>query len=461
MNARRRILKSAVSTGVAGLLPMTTPLATVVQPQSELKPRRWRNWSGIQSCTPANIISPDNDQALAQWLRSSTGELRCVGSGHSFTGMVPTPGTLLSLDRLTGIVRHDSATGQVTVRAGTRLAMLNRELATLGLALHNLPDINVQTLAGAFATGTHGTGIQLSALHAHLTGLRLLTPQGELIQCSREVRPDLFAAARVSLGALGVVTEVDLSVRPEYMLRKRVWTQSTDSLIEQAPALARQHRNFEFYVLPHTGMSAGISHDEVTASTPVQHLDKDDDALQHLKILRDTLSHWPSVRRWMAARFIGQGEHEVAVDQSWKLLSTVRNTRFNETEFHLPMEQAFTCLKQVIQCLERRPEVFFPIEFRFVKSDDAWLSPFYQRNSCSIAVHTLGNENYEYLLSEIGPILRKFGGRPHWGKLHNLRNKDLEELYPMWRSFKEVRAAIDPQGRMLNQHLRQLLEIHI
>ncbi|HEX5371575.1 MAG TPA: D-arabinono-1,4-lactone oxidase [Aquabacterium sp.] len=462
--SRRDALKAALS--VAGAAACAWPrqgVAQAAQPSATRptppwptgKPTLWHNWSGLQTCQPSGRLMPGTPAELATWLRSSSGPLRCVGSGHSFTGLVPTSGTLISLDRLSGVVHHDASRQQVTVRAGTRLAVLNSQLSALGLALHNLPDINVQTLAGALSTATHGTGARLPALHHHLTGLRLMTVQGELIHCSRDTHPELFAAARVSLGALGVITEFDLSVRPQYHLRKRVWTQPTEHLLEQADTLAGRHRNFEFYVLPHTGMAAGITHDEVAPGTPIPRHDADEEALMDLKRLRDHLSGWPGLRRWLATRLIGEGEQEVAQDMGWKLLSSVRNTRFNETEFHVPRAQGLACLRQILQALEKRPDVFFPLEFRYVLGDDAWLSPFQGRDSCSIAVHAMVGEEHRYLIEALGPIFRRHGGRPHWGKLHDLPGAELATHYPRWKDFQALRATLDPQGRLLNPYLKQ------
>lgn len=460
--SRRQALKAAL--GVAGAattaawprqgLAQHAPPSSATSASASLgKSTPWRNWSGLQSCQPSGRLMPGTAAELATWLRGSSGPLRCVGSGHSFTGLVPTSGTLVSLDRLSGVAHHDTTRQQVTVRAGTRLAVLNSQLSDLGLALHNLPDINVQTLAGALSTATHGTGARLPALHHHLTGLRLMTVRGDLIHCSRDTRPELFAAARVSLGALGVITEFDLSVRPQYHLRKRVWTQPTDQLIEHADTLANQHRNFEFYVLPHTGMAAGITHDEVAPGTSTPRHDADEQALRDLQRLRDHLSGWPGLRRWLASRLIGEGEQEVAQDMGWKLLSSVRNTRFNETEFHVPRAQGLACLRKIVQALEKRPEVFFPLEFRYVQGDDAWLSPFQGRDSCSIAVHAMAGEEHRYLIDELGPIFRQHGGRPHWGKLHDLRSAELAVHYPRWKDFQDLRATLDPHGRLLNPYL--------
>jgi FAD-linked oxidoreductase len=466
MTSRRHLLAgtaAAVVAPLASLSPSSTAAAAPSTPSSGSTPasprQSWNNWSETELCEPAAWLAPANEAELADALRRATGTVRCVGAGHSFTGLVPTNGTLLSLHRFNGIVRHDAAAQTVTVRAGTRLMMLSRELDAQGLALHNLPDIDLQSLAGALATGTHGTGAGLPALHAHVAGLRLMTASGQLLSCSATERPELLAAAQVSLGSLGVITEFDLKVRPRYRLRRKVWVEKTESLLDKAPALAAQHRQFEMFVLPFTGYSAGITHDETdqpATARPPQH---DEDTLRDLAKLRDKLRNWPRVRHWLAQRLIDPDDpklHEDTVDWSWKLLATTRPIRFNETEGHVPREAGLACLKEVIAAIEQRNEAYFPIEFRYVKGDGAWLSPFHGRDSCSIAAHAAYGEAHDYLLTDLGPIYRRHGARPHWGKLHRYRAAELAALYPRWADFQALRRQLDPQGRLLNTHLTQL-----
>jgi FAD/FMN-containing dehydrogenase len=148
---------------------------------------------------------------------------------------------------------------------------------------------------------------------------------------------------------------------------------------------------------------------------------------------------------------------EDAVDEGWKLLSNERPVRFNEMEYHVPLDAHMAALREVLAAIERhRPDVFFPIEARVIDRDDAWLSPFYDRVSGSIAVHTYYKDDCEFLFELIEPIFRRFGGRPHWGKLHSLKAADFAALYPRWKEACAVRAAVDPQGRMLNDHLREV-----
>lgn len=461
MKDRRDWLKSAAALGLgAGLTSRAAAQAgsAVAAPTaaSAAPARPWQNWSGLQRCQPSQWLQPADEAELASQLARSQGPLRSVGAGHSFSPLVPTEGTLVSLDRLSGVVAVDAKRQQVRVRAGTRLGQLARALDAQGLALHNQPDIDVQTLGGALATGTHGTGLALPALHAELQGLRLITPRGELLDISRERDAELLAAAQVSLGALGVVSEFTLGVRPRFMLRRKVWLEPTEALLERAPELARTHRHFELYVLPFTGYSAAITHAEVAPGTPEHPASADEDVLADLRRLRDWLGRWPELRRWTAAKLVGLAKPESALDWSWRLLSTVRPTRFNESEYHVPREQGLSCLREIIATLEQRNEVFFPIEFRYVKGDEAWLSPFHRRDSCSIACHAAHDEAHDYLLRELGPVFRRHAGRPHWGKLHDLDRAALQALYPRFADFDQLRQRLDPQGRLLNKHLARV-----
>ncbi len=457
LRRRRLFLKSGALAVAAGLLTSRSAHVLALAPAASGAPAMsWQNWSANQQCRPRALAAPADEAAIAALLRASTGAVRCVGAGHSFSALVPTDGTILSLDRLAGLRTYDKAGLSATLQAGTRLAQVSRQLDAAGLALRNLPDIDMQSLAGAISTATHGTGADLPALHADVTALRLVTPQGDVIDYEQGRDADLMAAARVSLGSLGVITQVTMRVVAAHNLTRKVWLRPIEEMLERAPELARTHRHFEFYYLPFTGYAAAITHDAYAGSDVLMPPSQDEDMLRDLRRLRDWLGKYPQLRRWSASKLIDPALAEHATNRSWRLLSSVRPTRFYETESHVPREAGIACVRDVIRTLERRNDVFFPMEFRFVKGDDAWLSPFYQRDSCSISVHAAHGEAYDYLLSEIGPVFRKHGGRPHWGKLHNFSGAELAALYPRWNDFQAVRRSLDPRGRMLNPHLRAL-----
>lgn len=415
----------------------------------------WRNWSGIQNAYPQQRAAPDSEEALADVLKSAATPVRPVGSGHSFTPLVPTSGTLLTLDRMSGLVSHDATNHRATVRAGTRLGDLGPALAGVGQEMANLPDINKQSLGGALGTGTHGTGRALKAIHGDVLSFRLATPKGDVISCDRTNNADIFNAARVNLGAFGVVSEVTLQNQPLTRVLKRTTVRQLDAAIEEWPALIANHRNVEFYAIPFTGLAAVITVDETDKPISPRGPDTDADAVMGLKKLRDLTGFLPGVRRSLAQSAFKDAPAEEAVDEGWKLLSNERPVRFNEMEYHLPLEAQMVALREVIAAIEKhRPDVFFPIEVRVIDQDDAWLSPFFGRVSGSIAVHAYYKDDYQFLFDLIEPILRRHDGRPHWGKLHSLKAADFVSLYPRFKDATAVRAMLDPQGRMLNDHLR-------
>uniref|UniRef100_UPI002FC5B4B2 D-arabinono-1,4-lactone oxidase n=1 Tax=Ramlibacter sp. TaxID=1917967 RepID=UPI002FC5B4B2 len=419
-------------------------------------PQPWQNWSGVQRAQPRARPMPANEAELATLLARSSGEVRVAGSGHSFSALVPTPGTLVSLDRMSGIARIDKAAMTATVHAGTRLGHLARLLDAEGLALPNLPDIDAQTIAGAIATGTHGTGATLPAVHDGVVGARLVTPAGQVVELGGPRDADALAAVRVSLGSLGVVSQLTLRVVPAFNLRRKVWLQPVDDLLREAPALAARHRHFEMFVLPFTGYAAGVMHEVYEGDSPLLPNSAEDATLADLRRLRDWLGRFPALRTWAAQRFIDPHQTEEARERAHRLLSTVRSSRFNETEWHVPAENGIACLRQVIDAIQQHNEAFYPIEFRWVRGDGAWLSPFHGRDSCSIALHAAAGEAYDYIVQIGARICQAHGGRPHWGKMHPLAAPALAPLYPRWRDFLALRQSFDPQGRMLNAHLRSL-----
>lgn len=466
MASRRTILKAAGVAAAAVGAVAASEFALQQYRDSDAKPPPetdahghllWRNWSGNQSAYPTLRAAPASAEELAGLLRTAPPPLRVVGAGHSFTALVPTDGTLLSLDQISGIAASDLSLSQATIRAGTRLGPLGAALAGVGQEMLTLPDINKQSLGGAIATATHGTGQTLQAVHGAVLSFRMATVQGEVVTASPTQNADIFHAALVGLGAFGVITEVTLQNRKLTRIRKRVYAMPTRDALDAWPTLKPQHRNVEMYILPFTGMTAIITGDPTTDPVRPRGPDTDSDTLMDLKALRDWCAAMPSLRRYLARKAIEATPPSEAVDDGWKLLSNERPIRFNEMEFHLPAEEQPRAALEVLDAVERnRPDVFFPFEIRSIAADDAWLSPFYGRASGSIAVHAYYKNDYSFLFDIVEPILRRHGGRPHWGKLNSLRAADFAARYPRWKDAGEVRKTLDPDGRLLNPYLRRV-----
>ncbi len=449
--SRRRILASSVVTALYGLSGGAQGAAAAAS-------LPWRNWSGGQTCLPAGRFSPAGEAELSEYLRSSSGAIRPVGSGHSFSPLVPTEGHLIVLDQLQGLVDHDPERLQATFRAGTRLGSMGASLQGIGQHLLNLPDIDRQTLAGATATATHGTGIDFTCLSGFVTHLRLTLPDGEVLDVDAESNADLFDAARVSLGALGLVTRMTLQNRTPYRLKAKNWVQPIEEVLESFDESAARHRHFEMFPLTHSDYALTLSIDET--DEPVNNPPP---SAEEAAAFGQAMAGWASLppgERQPHIDGLAQAiEPTEAVDESYKILSNIRNNRFNEMEYSVPLESGAACLREVLRTIkEQEIDVVFPLEYRYVRRDDTWLSMSSgDEDHAAISIHRTASEDYRPYFDAIEPIFWKYGGRPHWGKLHSLGAEELSRLYPRFGDFQALRAELDPQGRMLNAHLRKLL----
>lgn len=455
MIKRRSVLAALVAAAAA---TQAAPLRAVTGTDAS-RPRQipWRNWSGSQQSLPTARSAPATVAELQELIASAKGTVRAVGAGHSFSPLVPTDGTIVSLSRMGGLISHDPQTLQATLWAGSRLGDIGQPLEDVGQALVNMPDIDEQTLAGCLATATHGTGAGIGCMSTFIEGLQLVDARGDLVDCDANNNPELFEAAKVSLGVLGVITQVRLQNVAPYRLRRETVWRSFEEMLEMADSMAEQHRNFEFYYIPFSGMGFTDVHD--ITDEPLGTTEKIDgnESVQDLKLARDWLQGSPKLRELVLSSIVKTLKDELTVESSWKNYASERNVRFNEMEYHLPREHGLQALREVRTALEtQHPEVFFPLEIRFIKGDDIWLSPFHQRDTCSIAVHRYFEEDYKPYFATIEPIFRKYQGRPHWGKLNTLQRDDLRKLYPRWDDFVEVRRTMDPNGRFLNPYLAGL-----
>ena len=418
----------------------------------------WSNWSGGQTCQPAGRYDISSEQQLTSLLRNTLGPIRPVGSGHSFSALVPTDGHLVVIDQLSGILDSDAQTKQVTLGAGSRLGDLGAQLEAIGQGMINLPDIDRQTVAGAIATGTHGTGVTLQALSSFITSLRLITPNGNVMDIDSSDE-DLLHAARVNVGALGIVTQVTMQNRESYKLKKREWAAPTEDILANFDELAASHRHFEIFPLVYSDYSLVLSIDETDepiGQSEVEEEPSDDASIAESLGLSDNPT--PAERLRLSNATASRIQPTEAVDVSHKILSNVRNSRFNEMEYSVPAEVGAECLREILKTIyDEAIDVQFVLEYRYVGADDDWLSMSYgDHPHATISIHRTASADYRPYFNRIEPIFWKYGGRPHWGKVHNLTHVELTELYPRFRDFMELRRELDPQGRMLNPHLRAL-----
>jgi FAD/FMN-containing dehydrogenase len=325
-----------------------------------------------------------------------------------------------------GLISHDAERHQATIQAGMILNDAGKALREVGLATHNTGDVDVQMVAGAIGTGTHGTGHKLQNLSTMLIGARIVTSTVKVVEWNIEQQPEQMRAARVALGALGIFTEIRLQLLPAFQLRRREWCTHIDTCMQHLDELIAQNRNFDFYWYPRN----------------------DEAKLRTLNLLGEGPDNIP---------YATCVEEEVA--WSDEALPKKRTLKFDEMEYALPAEAGAACFQEVRQRVKEkhRKAVAWRVLYRTVAPDDSYLSPAYGRDTVTISLHhNAGLPFWEYF-KDIEPIFRAHGGRPHWGKKHTLTAKDLRPLYSQWNRFAAVREQMDAQGTFLNSYLRKLL----
>lgn len=409
-----------------------------------LEHAHWRNWAGNQSCIRAERAAPASEDELCSLVSSAAARglnVRVAGSGHSFTPVALTNGLHLSLANIEGIRHIDHERKRVTAGAGTTVNAFGKALRAAGLSMVNQGDIDSQSIAGALTTGTHGTGLHLGNLASSIVGMKLVQPNGNLITVD-ESTPELLQAGRVSLGVLGIVSEITLQVTDSFNLHERIWREDFESLMERHDELAQKHRHFSFFWCP-TERSRHCYCLPDTAATSTSGRTTD---VCEVKVMDIT----------ERAPFESAFE-KVAYSSDVYPIEYLPN--FHELEYAVPLVHAKAALRAVRKTmLEDFPEAIYPIEYRFTAGDGAWLSPFFEQDSVTISVSGEPGTDYWDFLRAVDAILRSYGGRPHWGKLHFLTGADVAAIYPRAQDFRTLRRELDPQGVYLSEHLSPLFK---
>ncbi|HEU5241352.1 MAG TPA: D-arabinono-1,4-lactone oxidase [Ornithinibacter sp.] len=428
----------------------------------------WRNWGGNVVASPAEVQQAATVEGVVDAVRRAADRgltVRVSGAGHSFTPLVATDGLLLHVDGLSGVLSVDHERRRVRVLAGTRLHELNPALQELGLALPNLGDIDRQTISGAIATGTHGTGARLQGIAAAVCGLTLVLADGSTLDCSAEAEPEVFAAARVGLGALGVLTEVELQCVPAFRLHAKEGGSSLSAMLPRLQDEADAHDHLDLMWFPHSDRALVKRNDRVRPGEGPPRLTSwrariDDDLLANRafevanRVCAARPGLVPAVNR-LSARLVGRREF---ADDSWKVFCSPREVRFVESEYAVPRASVEAVLLELRGWFGRtREPVTFPVEVRFVGADDVWLSTGFERDNAYVAVHQYHRMDPRPLFAAFEAIVAEHAGRPHWGKVHTLGAERLRELYPRFDDVLAVRDRLDPGRLFTNDHVRHLL----
>lgn len=430
--------------------------------------RAWQNWARTERVTPVRVERPaSGDEVVAAIARARADGLtvKPIGSGHSFTGIAVAPGVQLDLTDLAGLTRVDASTGLVTLAAGTRLHDASALLHEHGLAFENLGDIDVQSISGAVSTGTHGTGRAFGGLATQLRAVTLATADGRLLSISPTENAELWPAARLGLGALGVLVDLTVQTVPTFVLAADEHPEPLDAVLDDWPNRSAQADHVEFYWFPHTRLALTRNNTRLPADAPRTPPGR--------------------VQRWLDDELLGNGLYEVlcrlgsiapgtvpginrlasrvaftrqVADYSHRIFATERKVRFRELEYSVPLDAVGPVLRELDRVIEANGwRVTFPVEVRATAPDDVWLSTAFGRPSSYIAVHRYIRDDHTPYLAAAEAILRAHDGRPHWGKLHSRTADDLRPAYPHFDDFVAVRDRLDPDRVFTNPYLDRVL----
>ncbi len=421
------------------------------------------NWSKSVVYTPAVYLRPETEEAFISAVKEAAAQgkkIRVIGTGHSFTRLCETSDILISLDHYKGIVSVDRGRKEVTVRAGTKIYEFGELAHALGLAQENLGDIDRQSLAGSISTGTHGTGIDFGNISTQITRIRMVNGLGEIVTCSEEENKDLFHAARISLGGLGIILELTFRLTDAYKLEFRSEKEDIYDVLGRYDEINRATRNFEFYWFPHTH-TVQTKYSDVSEKEAVDNklgLWFDNILENHLfNAISWPTRHFPGLSATVAKVSAALSGTSAKVNWSHKVYALPRTVLFNEMEYNVPYEAFPEVKKEVLRVFKQKNfDVHFPTENRFVKGDDIWLSPAYQRKSAYIAFHVYKGNPYETYFRTMEDICLHYDGRPHWGKMHTLKSDALAARYPRWGDFIRIREAQDPEGVFMTPYMNGL-----
>ena len=386
---------------------------------------QWSNWSGRIRAEPGAIVPGDGEPTVVRAVQDAARagqRVRVLGAAHSHSPLVPTDGVLLDLAGFSGVVGVDRDLRIARIRPGTRIAALGAPLRAEGVALINQGDIDRQAIAGAIATGTHGTGTALRNLSSSLLGARIVLSDGSVVECAADREAELFEATRLNLGGLGILTELSLAVRPAYRLEEKMWLEEVDAVLERIDAVTAATRHFEFFWMPGSNRAACKSLDETDAD-PVYPLAEEGSRLA-----------------W-----------------SYEVLANHRPDKHSEMEYSVPRQDGPACFRALREMIHRDfPGLAWPLEYRTLAADETWLSTAYQRETVTLSVHQGIDQPDGALFRACEEIFRGYAGRPHWGKVHFCTGEELARLHPRWKDWWRVRDAWDPERRFLNPHLESL-----
>ncbi len=423
----------------------------------------WQNWAKNIRFSPNELAQPRNTQEVVDLVKTGR-KIRCIGTGHSWSALAPTDDILMATDGLNRILSIDKVANTATIQAGAKLENLNIELWEQGYSLSNLGSIARQSLAGAISTATHGSGINFQVLASQVVSFKLVTAAGEIVVIDKTTNPKLFNTAIISLGSLGIVTEMTIKIDPKFNLHERSGLMDFEEVCDSILHWVNEHNHIKMWWFPHT--------DKMMVYRYNRTYEPIDDTWFRQKLMDE----WVSVYFYRLMLFLGKmrpvwrktiNKNILAkfladvnrIERCYKVFNVPEPPLHRETEWAFDIKLTPTILREYRNMVENKGHLInFIQEIRFVKGDGFALSPCYGRDSVYVGAYNADNRGWDELLSNFEKLAIKHNGRPHWGKEFNVGSDYLKSAYPKWDDFLKLRDEMDPDGQFRNSMLERLFD---
>lgn len=423
----------------------------------------WQNWAGNVRYNPKEIARPTSTKEVVELVRTGR-KIRCIGTGHSWSELVPSDDILMATDRLNQILEVDSEKNQVTVQAGAKLEDLNVKLWEKGYCFHNLGSIARQSLAGAISTATHGSGIEFQILGSMVERFKLVVAKGEVLTVDKNKDPELFKTALISMGALGIVTEITINVAPKFQLHERSGLIDFEVVCDNILDWVKEEQHIKMWWFPHTDKMMvyryNRTQEPVNDSRFRQKLMDEWLSVHVYRFMLWWASRKPIRRKWVNRTIVKYMLPDVdRIERSYKVFNVPEPPVHRETEWAFDINDTPQLLRDYKKMVDEKGHLInFIQEIRFVKGDEFALSPCYGRDSVYVGAYNADNNGWQELLTDFDELAVKYQGRPHWGKEFTAGSDYLKAAYPKWEDFQELRKKLDPEGKFLNPMLEGIFD---
>lgn len=421
---------------------------------------KWQNWAGNVRFNPNEIARPESTQEVIDLIRTGR-KIRCIGTGHSWSDLAPTDDILMKTDALNKILSIDRANNTATIETGAKLEYLNMELWKNGYAFSNLGSIAKQSLAGAISTATHGSGINFQILASMVRNFSLVKADGEVLTIDREKDRELFNNAIISLGSIGIITEMTIDIVPKFQLHERSGVMDFEEVCDNILDWIKHENHIKMWWFPHTDKMM------------VYRYNKTYEPVNDTWFRQKLMDEWVSVYFYRMMLWWGNKKpkrrksiNNILVkfltdvdrtERSYKVFNVPEPPLHRETEWAFDVNLTPTLLREYKKMVEEKGHLInFIQEIRFVKGDDFALSPAHGRDTVYIGAYNADDRGWNELLSDFEELATKHKGRPHWGKEFNVGADYLRSVYPKWDDFKDLRKELDPDGQFMNPMLERL-----